>query len=117
MKSIVVRPAALLIGTAMLAATFVTDQAYAQTAPEGTHQMVVRYSDLNLEQPEGVKRLYRRIKSAAEVVCNLHRGFDLALLPVYNHCMSNAISNAVESVHSAQLRDLYAYDTQHGRIG
>jgi len=117
MKSIIARPTALLIGAAMLAATFVTHQADAQSAPGDTRQMVVHYSDLNLEQPEGALRLYRRIKSAAHQVCDADGSFDFQLTPQYRRCMTNAISGAVDRVQSKQLRSLWAYDTRHGWIG
>jgi UrcA family protein len=117
MKSIVTRPAALLIGTAMLAATFVTHQACAQSGPEEVSQVRVHYSDLDLEQPEGARRLYRRIKSAAQEVCHMQLGADLRLLQMQKRCMSNAVSRAVDQVQSAQLRALYSSDTQHGWIG
>ena len=116
MKTIVARPVALLLGPAMLAATFVTHQACAQSVPNDARQVAVHYSDLNLDEPQGVQRLYRRIKAAAQEVCDVNTS-DFRLLQIHQRCTSNAISKAVNQVHSAQLRALYIADTQHGWRG
>lgn len=69
---------------------------------------VVRFADLNLESREGVRRLYSRIKSAAQEVC----------VPVYfritdsyvsqRQCQEHAIDAAVAAVRSESLTALHA---------
>jgi UrcA family protein len=86
-----------------------TAGAVTTTSPDGDAVLsrVVRYSDLNLESREGVRRLYSRIKSAAEEVC----------VPVYfritasngsqRHCQERAIDEAVAAVRSDSLTALH----------
>ena len=68
---------------------------------------VVRFADLNLDSREGVRRLYSRIKSAAEEVC----------VPVYfratasnvsqRQCQQRAVEAAVAAVRSDSLTALH----------
>jgi UrcA family protein len=68
---------------------------------------IVRFADLNLESKEGVRRLYSRIRSAAQEVC----------VPVYfritqsslsqRHCEEHAIDAAVTAVRSESLTALH----------
>jgi len=68
---------------------------------------IVHFADLKLESREGVRRLYSRIKSAAQEVC----------VPVYfritesslsqRHCEEHAIDAAVAAVRSQSLTALH----------
>ena len=67
----------------------------------------VRFSDLNIEAPEGTQVLYRRIRAAAIQVCKKQNTMDLALRNMYGNCVVTAIANAVNDVHSGALTALY----------
>ena len=74
---------------------------------DGVPRRIVRFADLNLESKEGARRLYSRIKSAAQEVC----------APVYfritesnvsqRHCQERAIDEAVAAVRSESLTALH----------
>jgi UrcA family protein len=74
---------------------------------DGVPRRIVRFADLNLESREGVRRLYSRIKLAAQEVC----------VPVYfritesnasqRHCQDRAIDAAVAAVRSQSLSALH----------
>jgi UrcA family protein len=74
---------------------------------DGVPRRIVRFADLNLESKEGVRRLYSRIRSAAQEVC----------APVYfritesslsqRHCEEHAIDAAVAAVRSESLTALH----------
>jgi UrcA family protein len=86
-----------------------TAGAVTTTSPDsdGVRHRIVRFADLNLESTEGVRRLYSRIKSAAQEVC----------VPAYfritesnvslRHCEERAIDEAVAAVRSQSLTALH----------
>ena len=56
----------------------------------------VRFADLDTTSAQGAAVLYRRIKSAAKIVCqDLEPGRQLALISLYTNCVNKAIGNAV----------------------
>jgi UrcA family protein len=86
-----------------------TAAAVTTTSPDSDEvpRRIVRFADLNLQSREGVRRLYARIKSAAQEVC----------VPVYfritdsnvsqRHCEERAIDAAVAAVRSESLTALH----------
>ena len=86
--------------------------AYAQgaLADDGKQNQVhVRYGDLNLATPEGVRALRRRIRWAAEVVC----GRDDVMLDFnsklqYRDCVNTAANQALEKVEVSLAQVQYA---------
>jgi UrcA family protein len=59
-----------ILGTAVFALSLVCGVAAAGTAaPIGATVEIVRFNDLNLDQPRDVTRLLNRIKSAADRAC------------------------------------------------
>jgi UrcA family protein len=71
---------------------------------------VVRFSDLNLNTPEGVAVLYRRINSAAYEVCGNPDRYDLSELK-QQICVKDAVSRAIAKVNSPMLTSLYEAKT------
>jgi len=72
----------------------------------------VNYSDLDVTHEAGVKALYTRIESAAHKVCE--PAFSLPRLQqraAWNKCLSNAESNAVQSIGLPALTSLYEAKT------
>jgi UrcA family protein len=65
----------------------------------------VNYADLDIEQPAGVKVLYRRIQAAAKQVCP--RQMDsVDMIAAQQACINKAIDDAVKSVNVVALTEL-----------
>ena len=62
-----------LLGAAVSVLSLACAAAYADTPPLiGSHLELVRFNDLNLDQPRDVARLFNRVSSAADKVCGTH---------------------------------------------
>ena len=83
------------------------DQAASGTEPM---KMVVHYGDLNLANPEGVERLYRRIVAAAGQVCD-SKDRSLQVQARDGICQKQSIARAVALVNQPALRAFYARKT------
>ncbi|MGC1521976.1 MAG: UrcA family protein, partial [Steroidobacteraceae bacterium] len=69
-------------------------------------QVVVKYGDLNLSNPQGAATLYHRIKSAAVTVCS-PQDESLARMSRVQACVHKAIADAVTKVNQAELSAIY----------
>jgi UrcA family protein len=71
--------------------------------------VVVRFHSGDLDTPQGVAGLYRRIRAAAETVCG--RPDDARLLDklLWNQCVDQAVAGAVTKVHSESLSAYQGY--------
>jgi UrcA family protein len=94
----------------LLAAALTANLASAATADDGARQAVVKYSDLDLSQPNDARRLYRRIKQAAREVCENNPQSQLELLRRYKECMAKAVNDAVGQVQSTQVAAIHRSD-------
>jgi UrcA family protein len=81
----------------------------AEPSPPATHK-VVSFRDLNLDNPEGVAVLYRRIKVAAHEVCADPYRYDMSELAL-RPCIDDAMSRAIAQVNSPLLTSLYEEKT------
>jgi len=95
--------AAGLVGSVMGAA-------YAATPGTASASVRVAYSDLNLHSDQGNKELYARIVSAARTVCAADQVDirDLNALAIERSCEQQAVSSAVNQVHSPKLAAVYS---------
>jgi UrcA family protein len=86
--------------------------AYAQgaLAEDGKQNQVhVRYGDLNLSTPDGVRALRRRIHWAAEVVCGRDEMMlDFNSRAQFLNCVNTAANQALEKVQVALAEVQYA---------
>jgi UrcA family protein len=76
----------------------------------------VAYGDLNLASAQGVSMLHARIVSAARQVCN-SQDVDIRDLQRFSAaaaCEANAVTQAVNAVHSQQLATLSAAHLRQG---
>lgn len=71
---------------------------------------VVSLRDLNLNSPQGVAVLYRRINSAAQEVCADPYRYDLSELKLQS-CVKDAVSRAIAQVNNPMLTSLYQAKT------
>jgi UrcA family protein len=78
--------------------------AFAQTLDGESPQLTVSYAGLNLGSPQGVARLYTRIRVAAESVCKEYRTLELGTRrKAWTTCVHSAITAAVADVNSPML--------------
>jgi UrcA family protein len=78
--------------------------AAATSAAELTESVTVRFTDLNLDRPHDVARLYYRIRGAAQSICGEPDPvFADWANPVRQHCVSDAIARAVAQVDRPAL--------------
>jgi len=101
-----------LIGTTAIALGVGVGNTHAAASDDPIPTLVVHYQDLDLSQPRDAQRLYRRIKTAARMVC------DTPLLPtlrakvVEHTCVDRAVTQAVGEVGSAQVTQIHEAATQ-----
>jgi UrcA family protein len=67
---------------------------------------VVSFRDLNLNSPEGVEALYKRIRNAAHEVCADPYRYDLSESKL-RPCIDDAMSRAIAQVDRPLLTSLY----------
>jgi UrcA family protein len=91
----------VLFGSAAVGTPWTSAQADEQNPPTKT----VKFADLDIQTVAGAKILYRRIRLAAEKVCEpISR--DAALSEAVPHCVNTAIDNAVRKVDAPYLTAL-----------
>jgi UrcA family protein len=80
----------------------------AQTATaadlDASKQLLVHYADLDLTRPAGAQVLFRRIQSAAKLVCSPLASWAL-LQNRFDHCVSDAVAKAVMHVDRPALSE------------
>jgi UrcA family protein len=91
----------------LLRVTFFPESADARSLLEDSPPSEkVQYGDLNLETSQGVARLYRRIRAAAERVCKSTEGPQLvsrSFWVEWHSCIDHAVAGAVQMAHNDNL--------------
>jgi UrcA family protein len=86
----------------------------AATNDDKAPSVTLQYHSTDLNTPQGVTSLYRRIRAAASSVCG---PFDRALVEEkqrWNQCVDQTVARAVASVNSESL-SAYHWHQIHGR--
>jgi UrcA family protein len=112
MKSTIAKRCAL-IGITTIAFGVCAGHASAASLDQTVPAIVVKYNDLDLSQQRDARRLYRRIQTAAQLVCEKNRGEGLSGLPLYHACIDQAVTNAVATVSSVRVTEIHEATTQH----
>jgi UrcA family protein len=111
------RKTGLFVTMFAMAATagFATTASAGEDADAARHDdVVVNYSDLNLDSAAGNQKLYARLTSAAERACGSASATrDLELRAQYRACVESALNRAVDKVGSRDLRALHRTATAH----
>jgi UrcA family protein len=94
--------AAMCLGYGM--ACFSATAAAADAAPPSE---VVRYADLNIQNPAGALTLYHRIQAAARRVCPSEVVSVRLFSDKANTCYRHAVDEAVKRVNSAALSQIH----------
>jgi UrcA family protein len=94
-------PMVVMAALSVLAVAFFP--ALAQANSGEARSITVQYHTTDLDTPEGVATLYRRIRAAAADVCSPFEGRLLEQKVVWNECFSHAVANAVHTVNNEAL--------------
>ncbi len=76
-----------------------------------THKATVSYVDLNLENEEGVRVLYRRLQRASKEVCgggSLRHSRSIIMKSSRLQCYRETLSNAVDNIDNEDLTRIHA---------
>lgn len=95
--------------TTAIAAVLATSagSAFASNAADSkTVNTIVRYSDLNLTNPEGAKAMLKRIKHAARQVCE-PAPEDALEYPDWRNCVAKATDGAVSRLNAPMVTAAY----------
>jgi UrcA family protein len=98
------------LGTICLGVAATTVRA-ADMSAESVPMKTVTYGDLNLANPQGVERLYRRIAGAAQQVCNTLNGRSFEEKQQFSICTTQSIARAVAAVDQPARTALQAIKT------
>jgi UrcA family protein len=101
-----------LLGAAVSMLSLACAAAYADTPPRiGSPLELVRFNDLNLDQPRDVARLFNRVSSAADKVCG-SRSFagHYNKLADYEICYKDTVASTVAHIDRPSVT---AYFQQH----
>jgi len=96
-----------LAALALVASAFGIAQAFAADFDGTTSPRHVRYDDLNLGREAGIRKLYERIKDAAEIVCAPLNGRQLSQRMNQVTCVTSAMDRAVRQVNEPALTSYY----------
>ena len=80
----------------------------ANAGPRDTNAVVVKYGDLNLNSQAGIASLHKRIRNAAESVCNALETRILGLREAYDSCVAEAVNSGVTAVGNVNLTQFHA---------
>ncbi len=76
-----------------------------------TNKATVSYADLNLENEEGVRVLYRRLKRASKEACgggSLRHSRSIIMKSSRLQCYRETLSNAVDNIDNEDLTRIHA---------
>src|SRR5450631_2240487 len=105
------RLALTTFATACLAIAATAVHAAEQARDPDPMMKTVMYGDLNLANPQGVERLYRRIAAAAQQVCDSRQGRSLHAQAMESICTQQSIARTVAAVGQPALTSLHAVKT------
>lgn len=103
-----------LAGAASLAAGLIPQLSQAANNSGEARSVTVRYHVTDLDTPEGVAILYRRIRGAAADVCSPFESPLPEYKQLWKDCFSHAVANAVHSIHNEAL-SAYHWQRIRGR--
>lgn len=93
-------------------ATDIDEQVIAKGRATGLERtsVTVGFADLNLNNEQGAKVLYQRLKNASETVCGVRMARNtkcLRSISLSDDCYEQTLSNAVKTVNSEMLTKLH----------
>jgi UrcA family protein len=106
MKSTLAKRCALIC-VASIAAGLAVNQASAAQSNDAVKSVVVRFSDLDLAQPQDARKLYSRIQRAARSACDDAESPDLARFARFHNCVNQAVTRAVSEINVQQVTEIH----------
>ena len=103
---------ALMLGS--LAGVMAVGAASAGSLDTDVSSVVVKYSKESLATDSGAVALYRRINTAAKLVCPNPSLLDLAAQSRAKQCRTEAISRAIRQIDDSRLAAVHAGHTKNG---
>lgn len=98
----------ILLGAATVVAFVASAAVFADHGANVTvREVSVGYSDVEANSAPGAARLYARLKSAARAACGTDPGRALDAQIDFQRCRADALSAAVNDVHSRALTALH----------
>jgi UrcA family protein len=100
----------LALAFAITAAAILATNASAETRSDLVRKVTVNFAELDIDKPAGAKKLYKRLRNAAETVCGgrqavrEHRGA--------RHCYNAALAQAVIDVNKPLLTALHGVELE-----
>jgi UrcA family protein len=108
MKTITLKSSKPFLATVAIAClACVSLSAHADGNTTGAATRTVGYSDLNLNTQAGAATLYKRIRSAAELVCGDVGSRQLEQAAAARACVDRAVGSSVRSVNNMNLTSVY----------
>jgi UrcA family protein len=105
LRSIPLLPRAAVLALGVLAFSGMATAA----APKELPSVVVKYDDLTLNTRAGVANLHSRLRTAAQQVCSPLNSRVLGLREEYDRCVSDAMSQSVDSVGNSNLKRFHLF--------
>jgi UrcA family protein len=93
----------LLVSVVALSLSGLASASSQSETPSEVPSIVVKYDELSLTSPAGVKRLHARLRTAARTVCAQLDSRILGLREQYDHCVRDAVARSVADVGNASL--------------
>jgi UrcA family protein len=114
-RGLICLTAAPLTTVLLCTAAFMTTGAIA--AAQAEESIHLNYVTADVTEPEGAKRLYRRIQRAAQMVCHAPDLRELPKWEEYQRCYDRAVDDAVAKVGASALTALHRSKTQRNAAG
>jgi UrcA family protein len=83
------------------------------TARADSQSIAVKYTEQDLASEQGTLALYRRIATAARLVCDVGDISDMHQMAAAKACREEAVAKAVQTVNSPKLAAVYAAHRWH----
>jgi UrcA family protein len=106
----------LAIGLVGSLCTLTAQAGARNAADQEVRHVTVRYSDLDLSAPDGMKVLYARLRGAAQSVCGYTTSTpEIRQQIAYHECFDHALDDAVRGIGNPDLQALHTQRTSKAR--
>ena len=108
------RPRNHLLRVGLIAVLMVSPIEWVQAGAQDDEapSVTLQFHSTDLNTPQGISRLYRRIRAAASTVCNRLDGASLEEKARWHKCFDKAVAEAVAHVNSESLSAYHWHRTR-----
>jgi UrcA family protein len=93
--------------TAIAVLALIQQMAHANTPPDQSPILTVRYADLDLNHTAGATVLYQRLKYAAGQVCSSFRGREIKSQELFSRCVEASMTASIAKIDRPVLTQHY----------